>query len=74
MKKAEQLEKILSAIGDDWITYGQIYQKLNGEISIGGISKIFWDNIEKIKDKIEWDAEVYGPKHWQTRMRFKKKK
>jgi hypothetical protein len=71
LSKAEQLDLILSAIGNDWMTYKQIHQKLKGKISVAGISKTIWDNIDKIKNKIDWDAEIYGAKEWQIRMRFK---
>lgn len=73
MDKQEKIDLVLSAIGEDWTTYAQIQNKISGKISVGGISLIIWDNINDLKDKIEWDAQVYGEKHWQNRMVFRKK-
>jgi hypothetical protein len=72
MTKDEKLNLILSVIGDDWVTYRQIHGRLKHKISIGGISKLIWDNIDEIRDKIEWESEKFGEKYFQQRMIFKK--
>ncbi len=76
MTKSDQAALILEAIGQEWSTYYQIHNhiKNNGtKISIGGISNIIWRNTDSIQDKIEWENEVFGSKHYQSRMKFRRK-
>lgn len=71
LTKSQKIEMILSVLGKEYKTYAQIKNLLNGEISVGGISSIIWNNNDNIQDKIEWKCEVFGDKDHQQRMLFK---
>jgi hypothetical protein len=72
MTKSEKIDLVLSAIGQEWITYKQIRQKIKNQLSIGGISLVLSSLPKELDKTIERENERFGNEDWQTILLFRK--
>ena len=70
MKRQNIINDILKVLTNEWQTY--IHLSICTGHKVGVLATAFNQNIHELDDKMIWDAEVYGGKPWQIRMRFKK--